>query len=101
MKKIYIIADIHTVSAFRLSGVTGIVCEKDGASSMLDEVIKKGDAGIVAITSGIAEGLRDQITEINLGMMSPVVIEIPGINDPLALSGSSVDYIVQALGIAL
>jgi vacuolar-type H+-ATPase subunit F/Vma7 len=101
MKKIYIIGDMHTVSAFRLSGVTGMVSTKDNAPSRLEEAVMKGDAGVVIITSGLAGDLQTRIAEINLSMASPVVIEIPGIDDEEGFRRSVVDYIAEALGIAL
>jgi vacuolar-type H+-ATPase subunit F/Vma7 len=101
MKKIYIIGDMHTVSAFRLSGVTGEVSDRDNALSRLEDVIQKGDAGIVVITNELAEDLRTRIAEVNLKIQGPVIIEIPGIDDPQVLSRSVVGYIAEALGIAL
>ena len=32
MEQIYVIGDIHTVSAFRLSGVTGVVSDRQDCS---------------------------------------------------------------------
>ena len=101
MKKIYVIGDMHTVSAFRLSGVEGLVSDRDGARAVLDEVIGKGDAGVVAITNELARDLEERIIEINLSLMSPVVIEIPGIDEAPEFRRSAVGYIAEALGIAL
>jgi len=101
MKKIYIIGDMHTVSAFRLSGVVGVVSDRDNASSRLEEVIGKTDAGIVGITSACAKDLQSRITDINLNQQDTIVIEIPGIDDPKDLTRSLVGYVAEALGIAL
>ena len=101
MKKIYIIGDMHTVSAFRLSGVEGVVSGTDNAPTRLEEIVKKEDAGVVVITNELAEDLQERITEINLGSLSPVVIEIPGIDDTKGLRRSVVGYIAEALGITL
>jgi len=101
MKKIHIIGDMHTVSAFRLCGVTAEVSDKDNAASRLEEIVQKEDAGIVVITNELAEDLRTRIAEINLKRLSPVIIEIPGIDDTQVLSRSVVGYIAEALGITL
>lgn len=101
MKKIHIIADMHTVSAFRLCGVEGDVSSRDDAPSRLKEVVQKEDAGIVLITNELARDLQTEIAEINLKSLSPVIIEIPGIDDTQVLSRSVVGYIAEALGIAL
>lgn len=101
MKKIYIIGDIHTVSAFRLSGVTGEVSDRENVLSRLDEVVRREDAGIVMITNELAGDLEARIADINLNSISPVIIEIPGIDETQVLSRSVVGYIAEALGIAL
>ena len=101
MKKIYIIGDMHTVSAFRLCGVSGVVSDQDNAPARLEEVIRKGDAGVVVMTNELAEDIQERIAEINLGSLSPVVIEIPGIDDTEGFRRSVVGYIAEALGITL
>ena len=101
MKKIYIIGDMHTVSAFRLSGVVGVVSDRDNALLRLEEVIGEEDAGVVGITTSCAQDLQLRIADINLNLPGTVVIEIPGIDDTNGLSRSLVGYIAEALGIAL
>lgn len=101
MKKIYIIGDMHTVSAFRLSGIEGVVSGRNSALARLEEVIGKGDAGIVVITNDLAEDLQVRIAEINLESLNTVVIEVPGIDDTKSFRRSVVGYIAEALGIAL
>jgi vacuolar-type H+-ATPase subunit F/Vma7 len=101
MEKIYIIGDMHTVSAFRLSGVEGVVAGPDNASARLEEIIGKKDAGIVLMTNDITDDLQTRIREINLDMPSPVVIEIPGIDDTEGFRRSAMSYISEALGISL
>jgi vacuolar-type H+-ATPase subunit F/Vma7 len=101
MKKIYIIGDMHTVSAFRLSGVEGVVSGPDEAPAKLEEIIGKRDAGIVLVTNYLAEDLQARITQINLNMPSPVVLEIPGIDDTQHFRRSLMGYIAEALGISL
>jgi vacuolar-type H+-ATPase subunit F/Vma7 len=101
MKKIYIIGDMDTVSAFRLSGVEGVIAGRDDAPSRLEEVIREGAAGIVMMTSDLAEDLQERITQVNLAMEGPVVIEIPGIDETGGPRRSVVGYIAEALGISL
>ncbi|KQC07266.1 MAG: hypothetical protein APR62_00650 [Smithella sp. SDB] len=101
MEKIYIIGDIHTVSVFRLSGVEGVVSTADNALSKLEEIIVKRDAGIVLMTNDLAADLQARIREINLSMPSPVVIEIPAIDDTGGFRKSAMNYISEALGISL
>lgn len=101
MNKIYIIADIHTVSAFRISGVEGVVSSPDNASAKLEEIIEKKDAGIILMTNDLTDDLQSRIKEINLQMPGTVVIEIPGIDDSKGFRGSAMSYVAEALGISL
>jgi vacuolar-type H+-ATPase subunit F/Vma7 len=101
MEKIYIIGDIHTVSAFRLSGVEGVVSDRDNAPAILEEIIGKSDAGIILMTNDLTCDLQARIKEINLNMPIPVVIEIPGIDDTAGFRKSAMNYISEALGVSL
>ena len=101
MEKIYVIGDIHTVSTFRLSGVEGLVSQPDNASAKLEEIIGKRDAAIVLITNDLAQDLQERISEINLNMPSPVIIEIPGIDDEQGFRRSVMAYVAEALGISV
>lgn len=97
MNKIYIIADIHTVSAFRISGVEGVVADADNASAKLEEVIKKNDAAVIIMTNDLTDDLQERIKDINLNMPSPVVIEIPGIEDSKGFRRSVTSCVTEAL----
>ena len=101
MEKIYIIGDMHTVSAFRLSGVEGVEAAPADASARLEEIIGKKNAGIVLMTNDLTHDLQERIREINLNMKSPVIIEIPGIDDTEGFRKSAMGYISEALGISL
>jgi vacuolar-type H+-ATPase subunit F/Vma7 len=101
MGQIYIIGDIHTVSAFRLSGVIGVISSREDAAAKLEDIIRKGDASIVAITNNLADDLSERIKAINIGLPAPVVIAIPGIDDVHGLGRSTMSYISEALGISL
>ena len=101
MKKIYVMGDIHTVSAFRLSGVEGVVVPPDMVAARLEEIMGKADAGIILLTSDLALNIQERITAINLNVPETVVIEIPGIDDTKGLSRSVMSYVSEALGISL
>jgi len=101
--RIYIIGDIHTVSAFRLSGATGIVSSRENAAADLEDVIRKGDAALVAITNDLAEGLEERIGAMNLNLPPAVIIAIPGIDDDISkgFRRSASRYVSEALGVSL
>ena len=89
------------MSAFRLSGVEGVEAAPADASARLEEIIGKKNAGIVLMTNDLTHDLQARIGEINLNMKSPVIIEIPGIDDTEGFRRSAMGYISEALGISL
>jgi vacuolar-type H+-ATPase subunit F/Vma7 len=101
MEQIYVIGDIHTVSAFRLSGVNGVTAGRDDAAAKLEEIIRKGDAAVVAITNDLADDLSKRISAINLTLPFPVVISIPGIDDVRGFRWPVISYISEVLRISL
>ncbi len=89
------------MSAFRLSGVEGVEAAPADASARLEEIIGKKNAGIVLMTNDLTHDLQERIREINLNMKSPVIIEIPDIDDTEGFRKSAMGYISEALGISL
>jgi len=101
MEKIYILGDIHTVTALRLAGVEGRVADRKSVDIHLNELLKRGDAGVIVITRELAEEIPEKIYDVNLNLVTPVIIEIPGIDDPRGFRTSILDYITEALGISI
>ena len=101
MQNIYVIGDIHTVSAFRLAGAKGIVSDTADAKARLDEVINKKNAGLVLITNELVCGLEEQIARMNLDLPDTVILEIPGIDDSPEFRKSTMRYVSEALGISM
>jgi len=101
MENIYVIGDSHTVSAFRLSGVKGVISGKGDAAGRLEDIVRKGDAAVVVITNDLADDLHERIRAINLNLPAPVVIAVPGIDDASGFRRSVMSYISEALGISL
>jgi vacuolar-type H+-ATPase subunit F/Vma7 len=101
MEKIYVIGDIHTATVFRLGGVESVVPAADSVREVLARVLHKHDAGIILITRELAETAGDIISNCNLNMVKPVIVEIPGINDPRGFGKSIMSYITEALGISI
>ena len=101
MEKIYILGDIHTVTALRLAGVEGRVADRESVDIHLNELLERGDAGVIVITRELAEEIPEKIYSVNLNSVIPVIVEIPGIDDPRGFSTSILDYITEALGISI
>ena len=101
MERIYIIGDVHTVTAFRLGGADGAVSSPAIVRNDLDAVIRAGNAGIILITRELADETKDVIERCNLEMARPIIIGIPGINDRRGFGKSIMSYISEALGISV
>jgi len=101
MEKIYILGDIHTINALRLAGVEGRVADKENIDKHLNELLEREDAGIIVITRQLAEEIPEKIYKINLNLVTPVIIEIPGIDDSRGFGTSILDFITEALGISI
>ena len=101
MEKIYLLGDIHTVNAFRLSGVEGFVADETNLDDNLNQVINKRDAAMIIITRKLAEKIPEAISEINLRQSLPVIIELPGIDDERGFGKSPIAYFAEALGISI
>ena len=101
MEKIYILGDVHTVTALRLAGVEGRVADRKSVDAHFNELLEKRDAGVIVITRELAEQIPEKIYDVNLNSVIPVIVEIPGIDDPRGFSTSILDYITEALGISI
>lgn len=101
MEKIYFLGDVHTATAFRLSGVNTIISDKSNALNHLKNLSRQDDAAIVIITRDLAEDISDEIYRINLNSVTPVIIEIPGIDDDRGFGKSPLAYITEALGVSI
>ncbi|MCP4717662.1 MAG: hypothetical protein GY868_21270 [Deltaproteobacteria bacterium] len=101
MKKIYALGDTHTVAAFRLAGVEGLVVEPEDGARCLAKLAENPDAGIVIITRALADALDLDIAGCNLERRTPAIIAIPGIDEQGSFGISILDYISEALGIPL
>ena len=101
MQQIYVIGDIHTVSAFGLAGVLGMTADPETAPARLEEILGRGDAALVMVTCDLAREMAGRIAEINFSRPSPVVITLPGFDDKKGFSRSVVSYVSEALGVAL
>jgi V/A-type H+-transporting ATPase subunit F len=99
--KISVLGDTHTVSAFRLAGVTGIVADSDTVCSSLRELMGRQDMGLIIITRELADLIPPELRRAELERPLPVIVEIPGIDDRRGLSDSALAGIAEALGLPL
>ena len=101
MKRIYLLGDVDTVSALRLAGVDGVVSDTDSVDRDLQELLERGDGAVIVVTRDLAEKIPETIVDVNLNSPESVIIEIPCIDDTRGFGRSIIDYITEALGIAV
>lgn len=101
MEKLFLIGDAHTVNAFRICGVEGIVADEENSGTVLKSLLAADDTLVVLITRECAEPLAEIIKRVNLESPLKVVIELPGIDDAGRAGKSLAGYITEALGVAL
>ena len=91
----------EALSNLTRSSWEGRVADKKNVEVHFDEFLKRGDAGIIVITRELAEEIAEKIYNVNSNSVIPVIIEIPGIDDPRGFSASILGYITEALGISI
>lgn len=101
MEKIFLIGDAHTVNAFRISGIEGVIADAGNSVSVLKSLLSDGEIPIILVTRECAVPVSEMIKKINLESGRKVIIEIPGIDDTAGFSKSLTSYITEALGVAL
>ncbi|MFH0977484.1 MAG: V-type ATP synthase subunit F [Spirochaetota bacterium] len=101
MEAVYLIGDVHTVNAFRISGIKGFIADAKSSGSILEYLLRQDNASVIIITRECAETLAGEIKRINLESPQRVIIEIPGIDDERGFGKSLTSYITEALGVAL
>ena len=82
--KIGVVGDFDTVAGFRLAGVREGY-EVDGPGAALESLKKlmKEDIGVIIITEGLAEEIRDETAALLEGKALPLLVEIPDKKGPI------------------
>lgn len=96
----YCIADEDTVRGFRLAGVDGEVPASSGeAAAALDRAGAQPTCGIIIITRRVAAGIRTQVDTFRQERSRPLIVEIPGPDEPAAGRKSLRELVQEAVGI--
>jgi len=98
---VFLIGDLHSVTAFRIAGYKGYIAEPDTIRESFDLLVSKNEIGILLITRELAALISDKIKRVNFDMDIPVIIEIQGIDDTSSIDKSILSYVNEALGIAI
>jgi len=106
---IQVLGDRDTVLAFALGGVPGsAVRTGDEARAAIDAVVRevRESGGPVAqphlllVTQGVADSVRDYLDMVILDANGPLVLEIPGMGEPLGQSPAE-SFVQRVLGVHL
>lgn len=109
MTPIQIIGDEHTILAFALGGIPGHVARTpDEARRIIEMIISEvrqhgGPArhpALLLVTQGTAERIRDYLDEVTLDATGPLILEIPGFEEPQGRS-SATRFVARVLGMHL
>jgi V/A-type H+-transporting ATPase subunit F len=76
--EIVALGDGAFVSAFRLSGVKGIVVDDpDQTVNRLDQLVGRGDVGLILISDKISKPIRNRVNLIKSERAIPLIYEVP------------------------
>ncbi len=97
--QITVIADPHTCLAFALGGIkTRPVRSTEEAAAALAAAEKDGTTGLVLITEGLADSIREQVDRLVLERTTPLLLEIPDRNGPLPGRKSTRERMISLMG---
>jgi vacuolar-type H+-ATPase subunit F/Vma7 len=76
---IWVIGDPDTVAGFRLAGAAGIVAQDAGqARAELHNALSRNDIDLLLITRDLVAGFQEEVSDLKMTRLKPVVVDIPG-----------------------
>ncbi len=82
--KLFVIGHEDAVLGFSLIGVEGFSTDDPAvALEKLEEVMGRGDVGLILITAGLAGRLDERMRESEQGTTLPIVLQVPAPGEPL------------------
>ncbi len=101
--KIFLISDnTHTLAGMRLAGIEGVVVHRrEEVLREIEKVKARSDIGILLITELLAEKLPNEINEMKLSHILPVIVEIPDRHGTRRPPDFLTRYIKESIGIRI
>lgn len=100
MKFICITTCEDTLTGMRLGGIEGtLVATKEQALAAFNAAKEDEEIPLVFLCSQVAAMIGDELEEMKFTCSRPVVLEIPGPNDPAPGEDAIAKYIREAVGI--
>lgn len=97
--RLFVLGHEDTVLGFSLVGVEGFATEDPAAATAkLDEIVARGDVGLILITAGLASRLAERVQEMERSPRLPLVLQLPAPGEPLERPPVR-DLVRKALGV--
>jgi V/A-type H+/Na+-transporting ATPase subunit F len=98
----FIIGDEDTVLGFGMVGVEGKIVEnRESAESAFNHALKDHSIGVVIITEGAAEYIREQVNSYLFSEQFPLIVEIPDRKGRVEGRPGLREMVNEAIGIKL
>jgi len=98
--KVYCIGTEGVVRGFALIGIEGAVpADPQAVETMLADVLRREDVGLVLVTERLAAAADQQITAWSLTRRQPLVLEIPDEAGPVPDRRTVLSLVKEALGL--
>ncbi len=101
-KKIVVVGDSVLPLGLKLAGVKeGYTTEGiEDAERLLMELFERKDVGIIVVTEGIANGIKDRRVKYRMdNSIDPVILPVPGYNENVSGEDTLRKLILRAVGI--
>ncbi|ADL08457.1 V-type ATP synthase subunit F [Thermosediminibacter oceani] len=101
--KAFVLSDnADTLTGMRLAGIDGkVLHEREEVLRELTEIYSKKDIGLVIITEGLAEKVKDQLNRLKLRKGLPIIIEVPDRHGSRRPPDFLTRYIKESVGIKI
>lgn len=99
--KLFVLGHEDIVLGFSLIGVEGLATDDPTvALQRLEDVVARGDTGLILITAQLAGLLSERLREMESAGVVPIVLQLPAPGEPLERPPVR-DLVRQALGVKL
>lgn len=102
--KIGVVGDSATATGFRLAGVKDAyeVAKAGEAVNVLKKLVSDANMGLIIISEGIADEIREDIKKLTGGKATPLIVEIPSKKGPIEKKVDPIkEMIRKAVGIEI
>ncbi|MGE5618053.1 MAG: V-type ATP synthase subunit F [Sphingomonadaceae bacterium] len=82
--KLFVLGHEDTVLGFSLIGVEGFATDdSEAALQKLEEIVGRGDVGIILVTAGLATRLGERVRSLEQAATLPILLQVPAPGESL------------------